>query len=90
MTADERTGASTGVRYCLTLGEDDVGQRVVLRRRLPDGRLSDLLGVLSRWDDETVAVRSRTGDETVVPRADVVAGKRIPPPPVRRAAPVRP
>ena len=85
MTADERTGAAAGVRYRLTLGQDDVGQRVVLRRRLPDGRLSDVLGVLSRWDDEAAGVRSRTGDETVVPRADVVAGKRIPPPPVRRA-----
>ena len=89
MTADERTGAGAGVRYCLTLGQDDVGQRVVLRRRLPDGRLSDVLGVLSRWDDDVAGVRSRTGEETVVARADVVAGKRIPPPPVRRP-PVRP
>jgi hypothetical protein len=89
VTADERTGAWTGVRYRLTLGQDDVGQRVVLRRRLPDGRLTDVLGVLSRWDDEVAAVRPRIGEETVVARADVVAGKRVPPPPVRRG-PVRP
>ena len=72
--------------HALRLGPQDVGARVVLRRRLPEGRLSDLLGVLQRWDDEAAVVRSRTGDETVVARADVVAGKRIPPAPPRRSA----
>ena len=84
MTAEEPAGA----RYAVTLAEADVGRRVVVRRRLPDGRLSDLLGVLQRWDDEVVVVRDRAGSDTVVPRADVVAGKRIPPPPLRRT-PVR-
>ena len=60
-----------------------MGARVVLRRRLPDGALGDLLGELRRWDDEVV-VRDRTGTDHVVRPADVVAGKRVPPPPVRR------
>jgi hypothetical protein len=77
------------VRLALRLDAADVGQRVVVRRRLPDGRLTDVLGVLERWDDAAAVVRSRTGDATVVARADVVAGKRIPPPPVRRG-PARP
>ena len=77
------------MRHALRLEAADVGARVVVRRRLPDGRMSDVLGELSRWDDEAAVVRSRTGDETVVARGDVVAGKRIPPPPVRRA-PARP
>ena len=82
-------GAGSGVRLALRLDTGDVGQRVVVRHRLPDGRLTDVLGVLERWDDEAAVVRSRTGDETFVARADLVAGKRIPPAPVRRA-PVRP
>ena len=72
----------------MTLADADVGRRVVLRRRLPDGRLGDLLGVLQSWDAEQVVVRDRFGHDTVVARGDVVAGKRIPPAPVRRA-PVR-
>ena len=80
------SGATTGVRLALRLDAADVGQRVVVRRRLPDGRMTDVLGVLERWDDEAAVVRSRTGEETVVARSDVVAGKRIPLPPVRRAA----
>ena len=73
-----------GVRLALTAGPDDVGQRVVVRRTLPDGGFGDLLGELLRWDDEAVAVRGRHGDEHVVRRADVVAAKRVPPPPARR------
>jgi len=32
------------------LGADSVGQRVVLRRRLPGGRFADVLGDLVAWD----------------------------------------
>jgi hypothetical protein len=65
------------------LGPADVGARVVVRRRLADGALGDLLGELVRWDDDVV-VRDRSGVEHVVARADVVAAKRVPPAPVRR------
>ena len=82
--ADVTAAEPTGARPALRLGPQDVGQRVVLRRRLPDGRLSDLLGVLERFDDEAAVVCSRTGDQTRVERDDVVAGKRIPPAPARR------
>ena len=88
MTAKQRPGGGgeqPGVRLAMRLGDDDVGRRVVVRRRLPDGRLTDVLGVLERWDDEAAVVRSRTGDATVVARGDLVAGKRIPPRPARRA-----
>ena len=61
-----------------------MGQRVVVRRRLPEGGLSDLLGELLRWDDEAVAVRDRTGTDHRVPRRDVVAAKRVPPSATRR------
>jgi len=71
------------VRYATTAGPHDVGARVVLRRRLPDGGLSDLLGHVERWSDGTVQVRTRTGT-VVVREADLVAGKRVPEPPARR------
>jgi len=60
-----------------------VGARVVLRRRLPEGGSGDLLGELVRWDAEVV-VRDRDGRLHTVARPDVVAAKRVPPPPERR------
>ncbi len=68
----------------LTAGPSDVGHRVVVRRRLPGGQSGDLLGELLRWDDSTVVVRDRTGLAHEVARDDVVAAKRVPPPPARR------
>lgn len=72
-----------GARYVLSLTQDDVGARVVVRRRLPDGGSGDLLGELVVWD-ELVVVRDRAGVEHEVARTDVVAAKRVPPPPERR------
>lgn len=74
------------MRYAFSAGPADVGARVVLRRRLPDGRLSDVLGVVERWADGLVAVRDRHGDLVEVAAADLVAAKRVPPPPARRGA----
>ena len=62
-----------------------MGQRVVVRRRLAGGGYGDLLGQLVRWGDEVV-VRDRHGVEHVTATADVVAAKRVPPPPARRTA----
>ena len=81
--ADVTPAHPPGARYVLSLTGDDVGARVVVRRRLADGGLGDLLGELVRWDDEVV-VRDRSGVDHTVRRADVVAAKRVPPPPVRR------
>ena len=78
------TAHPPGARYVLSLGPADVGARVVVRRRLADGALGDLLGELVRWGDDDVVVRDRAGTEHVVVRADVVAAKRVPPAPLRR------
>ena len=73
------------------VGPDQVGRRVVLRRRLPDpqpGALyGDVLGELLSWDGVTAVVRTRAGDDVSVPVADVVAGKEVPPPARRKAPP---
>ena len=70
--------------YVVRLTVQDVGARVVVRRRLDGGGLGDLLGELERWDDMAVVVRDRHGTGHVVRRTDVVAGKRVPPAPDRR------
>jgi hypothetical protein len=56
----------------------------MLRRRLADGGLGDLLGELVCWDGGVVRVVDRHGTEHAVAEGDVVAAKRIPPAPVGR------
>jgi hypothetical protein len=58
---------------------NDVGRRVTVRRRLADGRYSDVIGILEACDDETFGVRDRDGELRVLPRTDVVAAKRVEP-----------
>lgn len=70
------------------LGADDVGHRVVVRRvvGVRDGRplMSDMLGELTRFGGGELTVATEDGPVTV-PLRRVVAGKRIPPRPRRRA-----
>lgn len=70
----------------MPLGPQDVGRRVVVRRRLPDdtGRYADVLGELVVLDADRLTVRRRDGSLTSVAVADVVAGKPVPPPPPER------
>ena len=72
------------VRYTRDVGPGDSGVRVSLRRSLPEGGLGDVLGDLLSWADGQVLVRRKDGSVVEVAEADVVAAKRIPPPPVRR------
>ncbi len=70
----------------MALSRDLIGQRVVVRRALPGEvgpsgapALTDVLGVLEAWDDQTLSVRRSDGVLITVPVADVVAGKTVPP-----------
>ena len=65
-----------------------VGQRVVVRYRLPDGSATDVVGELLRADAAALVVAGRQGEITVA-LADVVAGKVVPPRPSRPAPPHR-
>ncbi|REE95997.1 hypothetical protein [Thermomonospora umbrina] len=77
--------ARFAARLVVSISEADVGQRVSLRRRLPTGEYSDVVGVLESWSGGVLTVRRRTGEVVEVPRAIVVAGKVVPPaPPPRR------
>ncbi|TDD95617.1 hypothetical protein E1298_04370 [Actinomadura rubrisoli] len=73
-------------RLVVSISSADVGQRVSLRRRLPTGEYSDVVGVLESWADGTLQVRRRDGELVEVPEGIVVAGKVVPrqPPPRRR------
>lgn len=78
--------------YRVALSPADVGARVVVRRRRPDALpgeppLGDVLGDLVAWEDATLVVRPRSGPLVVIAEADVVAAKRVPPPPTRTRRP---
>jgi hypothetical protein len=68
----------------------DIGERVMVRWRLPepvDGKhMADVLGILEEADDQFFRVRrSRDGQLVVIPRMRALAGKVVPPaPPPRR------
>ncbi|GAB3279220.1 hypothetical protein GCM10027589_05620 [Actinocorallia lasiicapitis] len=70
----------------VTVTPSDVGERVSLRRALPSGEFSDVVGVLESWSEGVLTVRRRTGEIARVPEGIVVAGKVVPPAPPRRAA----
>lgn len=72
------------MRYAREVGPGDSGVRISLRRRYPDGQLGDVLGVLESWVDGVVTVVRASGERVVLAEDDVVATRRIPPPPVRR------
>lgn len=64
-----------------------VGERVVVRRRLPAGEpqpYSDVLGDLVAVDDDGVTVRTRRAGDVRVPGEEIVIGKVVPPAPARR------
>jgi hypothetical protein len=72
------------VRYAREVGPGDAGMRISLRRRYPDGQLGDILGVLESWVDGVVTVVRGSGERVVLAEEDVVATRRVPPPPTRR------
>jgi ribosome maturation factor RimP len=59
------------------LSSDDIGQRVTVRRRLPEGGSTDVLGVLEALTDSKLTVRDKHGDLVEVERAAIVASRVI-------------
>ena len=72
------------MRYTIDVGPGDSGVRVTVRRKLPEGGLGDVLGQLLSWTDGVLTVQRRDGTNVTIDEQDVVAAKRIPPPPARR------
>ncbi|TDC78209.1 hypothetical protein [Actinomadura sp. 7K507] len=72
-------------RLVVSITSTDVGQRISLRRRVPTGEYSDVVGVLESWSGGTLTVRRRDGELVEVPEEAMVAAKVVPPqPPPRR------
>ena len=72
-------------RLVVRLTAADVGQRVVIRWRPGDSeQLTDVLGILEEFSDQSASVRTRDGQLVVIPRARALAGKVVPPPPPPR------
>lgn len=59
------------------------GDRVVVRRLLPSGQASDVLGTLLSDGDPLIVRADRDGAEHAIPRAEIVRAKSVPPRPVR-------
>lgn len=71
-----RWGAAASVRFDRT----DIGRRVTLRRLLPgQDRTADVVGILDGWDDDTLAVTRRSGEQVQIPADTVIAGKVVAP-----------
>ena len=72
----------------------DLGKRVTFQFELPNGYISEAVGIFERWDDEaqTYFVRKKDGTEVRVPARGVNHGKVIPdaPPAGARPAPQSP
>jgi len=73
-----------GVRYVVDVGPGSSGVRVVVRHRLPDGQLADVLGQLLSWKSGRLSVQRRDGSVVCLDAAAVVAAKQVPPAPARR------
>jgi hypothetical protein len=59
---------------------DDIGRRVSFQFELPNGFLSEAVGLLERWDEEaeTYFVRKKDGTEVRVPARGIRHGKVVP------------
>lgn len=79
---------AAGPAGSLRISPSDVGRRVSVRRVLEEreGRpvYGDVIGTLTSWDGGVLVVEDRGGAAVRIPEDVVVAGKPVPPPPVRR------
>jgi hypothetical protein len=67
---------------------DDIGKRVSFQFELPNGYLSEAVGVFERWDEEaeTYFVRRKDGEAVRIPARGVRFGKIVTEPRPRRGA----
>ena len=81
---------SSGARLEIRITPADVGKRVSVRQlvAINDGHptFTDTVGVLASWDTGVVCVTRRTGETVRITEEALVAGKVVPPAPVRRGA----
>lgn len=61
------------------VSREDIGRRVSFQFELPNGYLSEAVGIFERWDEEaeTYFVRRKDGGEVRVPARGVRFGKVV-------------
>ena len=59
------------------IGPEHLGHRVTVRRALPEGGYSDVVGVCEQADAESVTVRNKKGEAITVRRGDIVASRVV-------------
>lgn len=59
------------------------GQRVVVRRKHPEGGLGDVLGYVTKMTEDGLEIDTRRGP-VWVPAETIFLGKKVPPPPAKR------
>ncbi|WP_333769058.1 GNAT family N-acetyltransferase [Streptomyces sp. IBSBF 2435] len=81
---------SAGARLEVRITPADVGKRVSVRQlaEVTDGHptFTDTVGVLESWDGGVVYITRKTGVTVRIAESALVAGKIVPPAPVRRVA----
>jgi hypothetical protein len=72
--------------YRVAIDRADLGRRVTVRFRGPDGSVQDAVGILETHSNEGVGVRRRDGTLVEIRRTDMLAAKVVssPPQPWRR------
>jgi N-acetylglutamate synthase len=73
-------------RLLRTLTPTDVGSRVMVRRQLLDGMMSDVVGELAAWSEGILTIVDRHGRHVSVAEADMLAGHTVPAATARRAS----
>ncbi|NUS09873.1 MAG: GNAT family N-acetyltransferase [Streptomyces sp.] len=81
---------SAGARLEVRITPVDVGKRVSVRQltEIVDGHptFTDTVGVLASWDEGVVYITRRDGESVRIAESALVAGKVVPPAPVRRGS----
>jgi ribosome maturation factor RimP len=73
-----------GGRLVHRISPADIGRRVSVRIRLPEGGFTDIVGVVESWDDGVLTVRRRDGSAVEVAETTIAASRVVPPVPPRR------
>ncbi|MFF8965948.1 GNAT family N-acetyltransferase [Streptomyces globisporus] len=80
-----------GGRLEVRITPADVGKRVSVRRRTDSGgtgaEFTDVVGVLTSWNDGVVSVTRKSGESVHIVESSLVAGKVVPAAPARRRGP---
>ncbi|MGZ6528276.1 MAG: putative acetyltransferase [Actinomycetota bacterium] len=59
------------------------GHRVTVRRRLPEGGTTDVVGICEHADIASVTVRTHNGERMTIGRGDIVAARVVEAPPLK-------